>query len=89
MEHVQLVASQCNNTGLLPVAADADPAVEVLAFLEEKRAVGKFGELANEPEMMAWVATRSLQNEEHEKHHKQVYCHDYEEVVQYLAEYTK
>ena len=86
---MQLVAGQCDHTGLLPDAADADPAVEVFAFLEEKRTVGKSGELANEPEMMTWVAARSLQNEEREKHHNQVDCQDDKEVVQYLAEYTK
>ena len=69
---MQLVTSQCDNASLLPVTADADTAVEEFSFLEEKRAVGKLGELANEPEMMSWVAARSLQNEEREKHHNQV-----------------
>ena len=69
---MQLVASQCDNASLLPVSADADTAVEEFSFLEEERAVGKLGELANEPEMMSWVAARSLQNEEREKHHNQV-----------------
>ena len=85
---MQLVASQCDNASLLPVSTDADTAVEEFSFLEEERAVGKLGELANEPEMMSWVAARSLQNEEREKHHNQVDWQDDEEVVQYLAENT-
>ena len=69
---MQLVASQSDDTSLLPVSADADSAVKEFSFLEEERAVGKLGELANEPEMVSWVAARSLQNEEREKHHNQV-----------------
>ena len=89
VEHMQLVASQSDDTSLLPVSADADSAVKEFSFLEEERAVGKLGELANEPEMMSWVATRSLQNEEREKHHNQVDWQDDEEVVQHLAENTE